>query len=223
MSELIKLDKKVCSKCGIEKPNTLEFFRKARKSLRADCRECGRLSHREWLDNNKEQQKEYGKKYNEENKEKRKDWFDNWNANNKEYRREYKKEYRIKNKESIQQYRKDNKERIRVETQSRRAKKRLLPAGFTRKDWEDCKEYFSNRCCYCGEQSTDLTQEHFIPMNKSGGYTKENMIPSCGSCNSSKKDENFFEWYPKMPFYSKERENKILTYLNTRKEREVII
>ncbi len=58
-----------------------------------------------------------------------------------------------------------------------------------------------------------LHQDHFIPLTKGGGYTKENIIPACRSCNASKQNADFEEWYPQYEYYSKEREQKILDYM----------
>lgn len=35
----------------------------------------------------------------------------------------------------------------------------------------------------------------------------------CISCNSSKRDKDFFEWYPTYKHYNQEREKFILEYL----------
>jgi 5-methylcytosine-specific restriction endonuclease McrA len=74
-------------------------------------------------------------------------------------------------------------------------------------------ETFDNKCAYCGKEKP-LAQDHFVPLSKGGEYTNNNIICSCKSCNSSKSDKDFFEWYPEQLFYSKEREAKILKYLN---------
>ena len=58
-----------------------------------------------------------------------------------------------------------------------------------------------------------LHQEHFIPLSKGGEYTHNNIIPACKSCNSSKQDTDFFEWYPTYEEYNEEREQFILEYL----------
>lgn len=98
-------------------------------------------------------------------------------------------------------------------TEKRRMLKLSLPYNFSVEDWNSCLEYFGNECAYCGELGK-LTQDHFIPLSKGGEYTKNNIIPVCLSCNSSKQDRHFFSWYPSKPFYSKQREQKILKYLN---------
>ncbi len=104
-------------------------------------------------------------------------------------------------------------ERKRCEDYRRKARKSGLVATFTYKQWLACKTAFNNRCAYCGEEK-DLTQDHFIPSTNGGGYSKDNIIPVCHICNSSKSDSDFFEWYPQQTFYSKQREQKLLKYLN---------
>lgn len=100
-----------------------------------------------------------------------------------------------------------------IRNQKRIAKKRSLPFALVTKQWEQIKLYFNNTCCYC-DKPLSLAQEHFIPLNKGGEYTTNNIIPSCLSCNSSKNDKDFFTWYPKYEHYSKKREKKILEFLN---------
>jgi 5-methylcytosine-specific restriction endonuclease McrA len=39
--------------------------------------------------------------------------------------------------------------------------------------------------------------DHVIAINKGGTDTVDNMVPSCGSCNSSKSDKILYkEWIP---------------------------
>lgn len=101
---------KICTKCGIEKPATTEFFHKSRGGLRSACKDC--LA--KWRKENKEYISEVNKQYREENKEKI-----------KEYKKVYQKEqypkiraYRVANAEKIKiqqkeysvKYREENKE-----------------------------------------------------------------------------------------------------------------
>jgi hypothetical protein len=69
------------------------------------------------------------------------------------------------------------------------------------------------KCKQCGKEEK-LTQDHFKALSNNGEYTKNNIIPACINCNSSKNDADFFAWYPKQSFYSKKQELKILKYLN---------
>lgn len=101
------------------------------------------------------------------------------------------------------------KERIDDTGQKQRHKNGI---ELTEKQWEIAKNYFGNVCCYCGKK-TKLTKDHIVPLHKGGRLCMENVIPCCTSCNSSKRDNNIWEWYRKQPFYEKEREKKINDYL----------
>ncbi|MGH2080253.1 HNH endonuclease [Aerococcus urinaeequi] len=79
-------------------------------------------------------------------------------------------------------------------------------------DWERAKEHFNHRCAYCRKE-TKLTYDHFIPLSKGGFLSVENTIPCCKSCNSSKNNRDFHEWYPKQSSYSLENENRVYEYL----------
>jgi 5-methylcytosine-specific restriction endonuclease McrA len=104
-------------------------------------------------------------------------------------------------------------DRKRAEKHRRKARQRNLLHNLTNKQWVGAKTIFENRCAYCGSEES-LTQDHFIPVCRNGEYTANNIVPACHTCNSSKSDQDFFEWYPQQTFYNKKREQKILKYLN---------
>lgn len=93
------------------------------------------------------------------------------------------------------------------------SRKLKLVYTLTDEQWLLIRECFGNRCAYCGRK-LPLEQEHFIALTKGGEYTINNIIPACKSCNSSKGNKDFFVWYPSQSFYSKNRQQKILKYLN---------
>ena len=196
---------------------------------------------------NREKQRKYSKKYYEKNvdkilEEKKKYRIENsvkisqnrilFSFNNPDYQKQYyknnnsriltyyKKYYEINNislRHRVSEYAKNNKDKRNIISQRYRAKKLLLPHTFTINQWSEAKIYFNNKCCYCGTE-LPLTQEHFIAVNNKGGYVKENIIPSCQTCNSSKGDVLFEDWYPKYKYYDEEREQYILDYLKLQKE-----
>jgi len=94
----------------------------------------------------------------------------------------------------------------------RRTREHNLDNNFTPEQWEQCKKDFNRTCAYC-ETTKKLTIEHFIPVSKLGELTSANVLPACSSCNSSKGNRDFKTWFPNQPFYSPEREQKILSYL----------
>ena len=165
---------------------------------------------------NPEKRKATLKLYAENNIEKNKERSKKYRENNIEKSLVREKKYREENKEKIKKcqskYQKANAEKYRIWWQSRRTKQLSLPYTFTIEQWEQCKGHFDNICCYCGKK-LPLSQEHMIALSKGGEYTNNNIIPSCQSCNSSKNDRDFFEWYPKFRHYSKKRETFILEHL----------
>lgn len=113
---------------------------------------------------------------------------------------------------SVYAYKKRHKDKIANNVQRRRNKAKGLEHSLTDIQWDFIIREFSGGCAYCGEKS-DLERDHFIPISKSGEFTINNIIPSCKKCNISKRDYDFFEWYPRHEYYSKKRERKILNHL----------
>lgn len=83
----------------------------------------------------------------------------------------------------------------------------------TEKEWEFAVKYFDGKCCYCGAAMEKATKDHIRPLNAGGALTRNNVIPCCGSCNSSKKDNEMLSWYRLQPFFDEYRLQKIEDYL----------
>ena len=82
----------------------------------------------------------------------------------------------------------------RASSQKRAAQKAKLPATLTEQDWMDILEEHNCSCAYCGTRKELLHQEHKVPLSRGGGYTKENIIPACPSCNSRKGTKTYNEF-----------------------------
>ncbi|PIE72972.1 MAG: HNH endonuclease [Deltaproteobacteria bacterium] len=54
----------------------------------------------------------------------------------------------------------------------------------------------SGRCFYCNKvvPYREITMDHLLPISRGGRSTKENLVPSCKSCNSLKKSMMPLEW-----------------------------
>ena len=78
----------------------------------------------------------------------------------------------------------------------RNARKANLSHTLTAQDWSDKLDFFSNQCIYCWQEfpPEDLHQEHVVPVLKDGGYDKDNIVPSCQSCNSSKNATDLLDF-----------------------------
>lgn len=225
---------RTCNKCGNKLPLTIEYFYKQKDCIdgfRQVCKTCVskhtkqyKSSHKEkiakqsiiYRGKNKEQIEKYERAYRENNKEKEAIRHRIYKENNKEKIIEIGRLYRENNKEKIAESNRKcfqgNKEAYNIRTQIRRARQLLLPSTLTPSQWESIKLHFNNKCAYCGQEKP-LEQEHFIAMSKLGGYTNNNIICACRSCNASKNNKSFEEWYPKYKYYSKQREKIILKFL----------
>lgn len=51
-------------------------------------------------------------------------------------------------------------------------------------------------CHYCGQQFSyrELTMDHLVPLARGGRSTKDNLVPSCKTCNNLKKSMLPLEW-----------------------------
>lgn len=73
---------------------------------------------------------------------------------------------------------------------------------------------FDSECAYCTNDAT--TWDHIIPISKGGTTIPGNIVPCCKSCNSSKKDRDFWEWAKKndVRFKHKVIDRMMLRYIH---------
>lgn len=185
------MDTKICLKCGAELPATTEHFyshKSYRDGLTTSCKRCAGEYAKQYYASNKSKILNVATQYYKENRKER-----------LQYQRMYMNGYVGSGRQSV----------IR---QRRKAKNRLLPYTLTFEQWEEIKSKFNNRCAYCGSEKK-LEQDHFVAISRGGGYTPQNIVPACKSCNSRKCHKDFFTWYPLQSFYSKERESFLLKHI----------
>ena len=71
-------------------------------------------------------------------------------------------------------------------------------------------------CCgYCGRPKPS-TLDHVHPQARGGKTIKNNLIGACADCNLVKSDTPWFEWYRAQEFWTVEREERILDWVNQR-------
>lgn len=192
----------ICKECGEEK-------------LLHGRGMCSRCYRRQWMRDHYEERRpkmyEWRDKNHDRLLEKTKEWRDGnpelvrvrrrrYRKNNKEKLDTKNKEWREANRERHIQnaldWRKSNIERDRENqrraTNRRRAREEKLECSLTMEDWNEILEEFDYRCAYCGKKAKKLEQEHVIPVSNGGGYTRNNIVPACRPCNSSKQDEDVF-------------------------------
>lgn len=123
---------------------------------------------------------------------------------------------REKDSEYGKRWRRENKERNKLNTQRRMARKRSLPDTMTHQQWIECLTYFNHACAVCGKPVGlwhTLAMDHWIPMNndKCPGTVVKNIVPLChgrGGCNNSKGVKDALEWLTSK--YGKRRAGQIM-------------
>lgn len=68
-------------------------------------------------------------------------------------------------------------------------------------------------CAYCG-RSKPATLDHVFPKSKGGLTVRHNLVASCADCNLKKSDLDFMEFFRAQEFWSYEREQRILSWVN---------
>lgn len=87
--------------------------------------------------------------------------------------------------------------------------------SYTHEQWKQTVIYFGGACAYCGrtmKKGERLTRDHLVPVAEGGETSQANVVPACGSCNSSKGKEEWREWFMQQPFFSQDRMNKIFKW-----------
>jgi hypothetical protein len=152
---------------------------------------------------------------------------DNWAKSNPERRKELLKRINAKPKKKQMVKKADKSARNRgLRTQWRRKNKDKLKIYNIKhtnhlindNEWESCLEYFNWSCAYCGylydnhvvNEGQQLHKDH---VNHNGNDYIDNCAPACRTCNTSKHDKEFTEWYNnKNPNFTEKRLEKIIRW-----------
>jgi hypothetical protein len=192
---------KICVVCKNELP--FSCFRKmvgGKYNLRSNCKECDTRLAKEYKET--EHGKEVTDRYRKSDRYKQLARINNAKFAKTEkyinYHKQYKKTEKSKQKEreraKLPEYKERKKKYYKTEKgkaevarwgHRRRVRDKSVPATLTLVEWEQIKKRYKYKCVYCGKKEK-LTRDHIIPLSKGGGLTKENVVPACKSCNSSK-------------------------------------
>lgn len=211
---------KKCTKCEKEFPETEDYFYKQKKykkdgtvyyDFTSACKQCNKQRSYQYMVDHREQHSNscrvYRDKHAEEINARHREWF----YNNREHAKNYLLNWQNNHRDRTVQY--------------GYFKRFHKTHNITNQEWELCKAYFNYECAYCGLPiqehkvyrngkliNMDLHKEH---VDNNGTNGLDNCVPSCRSCNSSKHDLVFNEWYKtRCSGYSEERYEKIVKWLN---------
>jgi 5-methylcytosine-specific restriction endonuclease McrA len=101
-----------------------------------------------------------------------------------EQKRRYALRYPLKAAEAQRRWRQKNKAKARWNFLQYSNRKRSALGSHTFEEWLVVLDIFGNRCAKC--PSTEVTQDHKVPLSKGGTNNIDNLQPLCHSCNSRK-------------------------------------
>lgn len=195
---------KRCTQCGKEYPPTAEYFYSCKSrnhALTSQCKTCLKAKTQRHRDNDPElartrsriASQKYRLEHPEQARENSRIGSQKWREKNIERSRET-------SRRVVKEWRLKNPLKKKINDQRRKAQKRSLPSTFTIRDWRRALDHFHGCCAYCQQPPSmfdmipNLQQEHFKPITKGGGYTPDNIIPACQTCNFNKKDKDVEIW-----------------------------
>jgi 5-methylcytosine-specific restriction endonuclease McrA len=119
-----------------------------------------------------------------------------WNAAHPDRVRELQAKSGRKNRKRITAYvrawSRANPLKVAVYTARRRAREAAAPGSHTSAQLEALFASYSGLCVYCDRRAT--TVDHVVPLAAGGSNDISNLVPACGSCNSSKGDTPLVVW-----------------------------
>lgn len=136
--------------------------------------------------------------------------IDIWVDRQREYNKEHVEEIAKKEKEWAEK----NRERVREYSRNKRHH------DITEREWKSCLQFFDNSCAYCGmtlEEHKKLNghQLHKEHVDDEGYNDVRNCVPSCRSCNSTKKNKTIEQLFKLniIDNFTLERYNKIMKWI----------
>jgi len=188
-----------CKECKKKKArgwyaNNKEHVSDRMKGYYQDNKEYAKDRARNHYHENREEIRARVRDYRKRNRKAIKERSRRYYKENRERILAHVKSYQAKNperiRERVRQWAATNPERAKANAirtaHRRRARKHRLPATLTSDEWMTIVDFYNNRCAYCCGESEELQQEHIVPVNQGGGYTKENIVPACPRCNQIK-------------------------------------
>jgi 5-methylcytosine-specific restriction endonuclease McrA len=187
----------VCTKCGQELPNTLDFFYKdkvGRIGLRSACKECLREQgrshkdrHRAYYAAHTEERIAYQHAYRAANPEK----IAAYHAERRELETEQRRMSRAANPEKATEYSRGYRlahlEQYAANARNYHARKRGNGGAHTADDIRAQYERQKGKCFYCGAKvSNNYQVDHVLPLVKGGSNGPENLVVTCVACNMKK-------------------------------------
>lgn len=186
---------KKCSKCGIEKPATREFFyphKEGKYGFRPDCIQCFSKRTAAYVERNRERLLAQRAAFREANRDKLRKMYMDFYWRNKERLIKESIERNRRNPEAynakLRKWRKANRAKVEVWGRNRRAKLKGSVGTHTIDDVLALMKAQRGMCVYC---KTDIRKkyhvDHILPVSLGGSNDRTNIQLLCPSCNLKKR------------------------------------
>lgn len=101
---------------------------------------------------------------------------------------------------------------------SKEKRRSMEEVNYELKDWRDAMLHFGGQCAYCGRpegraRADRFDREHFVPLSRGGRTVRSNIGPACRKCNRGRGNKPLFTWFREQPFWSSEREQRIVKWI----------
>lgn len=143
----------------------------------------------DWFRANRERAKAANRSRYEKKREQVLETCRKWQAAHPELKRQYNQRWRLKDLSRTRL--------LCVRKQQRRAASiRGNPGTLpTTEQLAQAREMLGRRCYYCGEcVAGKLCLDHVVPLSSGGSVGIENLVPACGTCNTSKGRKEVRTW-----------------------------
>lgn len=172
---------RTCTRCGLQ-GDLGDFYRQSSRKdgLRSECKNCTKERNRRYYV--EEGTPQTARKSDRRAQSKR------WREENRDRMRELKDAWAKKNPDRVKAHHATFRQRHPHAGWESRYRHRVKMLGleptvehFTH---DDVIARYGDSCVYCGGEFMEL--DHYVPIQKGGPHTLENVRPSCTKCNAAK-------------------------------------
>lgn len=209
---------KRCAKCGEEKPATIEYFYKDKKSpsgFASRCITCKLEYARAYRESRKDALAAWQRDRRERDPETIRRLAREYRARVKEKARLWQRKRRETHREDVRQqnrasyarhkehyaaynkmYRRQNRDIVNAAASRHKARKLAAEGNHTGDDIKRQYEQQRGKCYYCGKKvGKNYHVDHVVPLSRGGSNGPDNLVIACPSCNISKRDKLPHEWH----------------------------
>lgn len=154
---------------------------------------------RKYYEAHKDERAEYYEAHEAEKAECARKYYEAHREEKAEYMRKYGEAHKDERAEYDRKYNQEHPEVRRQATRRRRVRKMGADGHHSFDEWFCLCELHGFICVYCGYPTEEtLHEDHATPLSRGGSDGIDNILPACGSCNSSKCAKTFDEFLETM-------------------------